>query len=47
MPLGYPLEIPKAPRRKELKDLVYFERYGQKVNALVKFCENVINSTPL
>ncbi|MEM2319929.1 MAG: nitroreductase family protein [Candidatus Bathyarchaeia archaeon] len=30
MPLGYPMEVPKAPRRKELKDFLYFERYGQK-----------------
>ncbi|MCS7113856.1 MAG: nitroreductase family protein [Nitrososphaerota archaeon] len=32
MPLGYPMEAPKATRRKELRDFVYFERYGQKVN---------------
>jgi nitroreductase len=31
IPLGYPLEIPKAPRRKELKDFVYFEKYGKKL----------------
>jgi nitroreductase len=30
MPLGYPLEVPKAPLRKELKDFVYFEKYSQK-----------------
>ncbi|MEM3703863.1 MAG: nitroreductase family protein [Candidatus Bathyarchaeia archaeon] len=30
MPLGYPMEAPKATRRKELKDFVYFEMYGQK-----------------
>ena len=29
MPLGYPLEIPKAPPRKELKDFVHFEKYGR------------------
>ena len=29
MPLGYPLEIPKAPPRKELKDFVHFEKYSQ------------------
>ncbi|MEM1537683.1 MAG: nitroreductase family protein [Candidatus Nezhaarchaeales archaeon] len=29
MPLGYPLETPKEPpKRKELKDFVYFEKYG-------------------
>ena len=30
MPLGYPLEVPKAPPRKGLKDFVYFEKYGQR-----------------
>jgi nitroreductase len=30
MPLGYPAEIPKGPSRKELKEFVYFERYGNK-----------------
>ncbi|MGB9854479.1 MAG: nitroreductase family protein [Candidatus Bathyarchaeales archaeon] len=30
IPLGYPMEVPKAPARKELKDFVYFEKYGQK-----------------
>ena len=30
MPLGYPLEVPKAPPRKELKDFVSFERYGER-----------------
>lgn len=30
MPLGYPLEIPNAPARKELKDFTYYEKYGQK-----------------
>ena len=29
MPLGYPLEIPKAPPRKELKDFVHSEKYGR------------------
>ena len=29
MPLGYPLEVPKAPPRKELKDFLHFEKYGQ------------------
>ena len=29
IPLGYPLEIPKAPRRKELKDFIHFEKYGK------------------
>lgn len=29
MPLGYPLEVPKAPPRKELKDFVHFEKYGK------------------
>lgn len=30
MPLGYPLETPKAPSRKELKEFVHFEKYGQR-----------------
>ena len=30
MPLGYPLEIPGAPPRKELKDFVYSEKYGRR-----------------
>ncbi len=30
MPLGHPLEIPKPPPRKELKDFVSFEKYGLK-----------------
>ncbi|MBS7647368.1 nitroreductase family protein [Candidatus Bathyarchaeota archaeon] len=30
MPIGYPLETPSAPARKELKDFVYYEKYGQK-----------------
>ncbi len=30
MPLGYPLEVPKAPQRKELKDFLYSEKYGRK-----------------
>ncbi|MEM2911874.1 MAG: nitroreductase family protein [Candidatus Bathyarchaeia archaeon] len=30
IPLGYPMEVPNAPARKELKDFVYFEKYGQK-----------------
>jgi len=30
IPLGYPLQIPKAPHRKELKDFVYYEKYCQK-----------------
>ncbi|MBC7129701.1 nitroreductase family protein [Candidatus Bathyarchaeota archaeon] len=30
MPLGYPLAVPEAPKRKELKEFVYFERYGGK-----------------
>lgn len=30
MPLGYPLEVPSAPARKELKDFVYYEKYGLK-----------------
>jgi len=29
IPLGYPLEIPKAPRRKEIKDFIHFEKYGK------------------
>ena len=29
-PLGYPGEDPKAPARKELPELVFHERYGQK-----------------
>jgi nitroreductase len=28
-PLGYPDEEPKAPPRKELSELVFYERYGQ------------------
>lgn len=30
IPLGYPLEVPPAPSRKELKDFVYFEKYWQR-----------------
>lgn len=30
MPLGHPLEVPKAPLRKELKDFVHFEKYTRK-----------------
>ncbi len=33
MPLGYPLEVPKAPPRKELKDFVSFEKYGKPESA--------------
>lgn len=33
MPLGYPLEIPKAPIRRELKEFTYFEKYGQGATA--------------
>ena len=28
-PLGYPDEVPKAPRRKELSEFVFYEKYGQ------------------
>lgn len=30
IPLGYPQEIPKQPPRKELKEFVHYEKYGQK-----------------
>jgi len=30
MPIGYPLEVPHAPPRKELKDFIYYEKYGQR-----------------
>ncbi len=30
IPLGYPLEVPNVPARKELKDFVHREKYGQK-----------------
>ncbi|MEM2463989.1 MAG: nitroreductase family protein [Candidatus Bathyarchaeia archaeon] len=34
VPLGYPMEVPKEPhRRKELKDFVYIEKYGNKMTA--------------
>lgn len=39
VPLGYPLEAPKPPRRKELSDFVYFEKYGQKVSDSSKFAK--------
>ena len=29
-PLGYPDEEPKAPRRKELPEFVFYEKYGQR-----------------
>jgi nitroreductase len=29
-PLGYPNEEPTAPRRKELADIVFKEKYGRK-----------------
>lgn len=29
-PLGYPNEQPRAPARKELSEIVFYERYGQK-----------------
>jgi nitroreductase len=28
-PLGYPAEEPKAPRRRELSEIVFYNRYGQ------------------
>lgn len=28
LPLGYPLEIPKAPPRKSLEEIVYYEKMG-------------------
>ncbi|MBS7605585.1 MAG: nitroreductase family protein [Candidatus Bathyarchaeia archaeon] len=32
VPLGYPVEVPREPpRRKELKEFVYLERYGNKM----------------
>lgn len=31
MPLGYPLEVPKAPKRKELKEFAHLEKYGQRL----------------
>ncbi|MEM1981802.1 MAG: nitroreductase family protein [Candidatus Hadarchaeales archaeon] len=30
VPIGYPAEEPKAPRRKELSEFVYWEKYGQR-----------------
>jgi len=30
IPLGYPNEQPKGPGRKELTDIVFYEKYGQK-----------------
>jgi len=30
IPLGYPMEVPKATSRKELKEFIHFEKYGQK-----------------
>ena len=30
MPLGYPLEIPGAPPKKEIEDFVYSEKYGRR-----------------
>ena len=29
-PLGYPEQIPAAPPRKELRDFVHYDRFGQK-----------------
>ena len=29
-PLGYPDEEPKTPRRKELSEFVFYEKYGQR-----------------
>jgi nitroreductase len=31
VPVGYPAEQPKAPRRKELSEIVHLERYGRRV----------------
>jgi nitroreductase len=31
VPVGYPAEQPKAPRRKELSELVHLERYGRRM----------------
>jgi nitroreductase len=29
IPMGYPAEEPKSPRRKELSEMVFYDRYGQ------------------